>query len=131
MPHATDTVLTALSAYARSSARYLAAVDTIATRASFIASRASRPHSSTDDVREAMRQTVIPSDQKLQSALRPAAPARARRSAAMEQDEQPQPGIERASAIQAPAAGATHTRGNLDAHELVIPDEFKAPLIEA
>jgi len=134
MPHATATVLTALSAYARSSARYLAAVDTIATRASFIASRAGRPHSSPADVREAMRQTVIPSDKRLQSTLSTAAPARARRSAAMELDDQPQPGIERASGIPAPSAmdaGAAHKRGNLDAHEVAIPDDFTAPLIEA
>jgi hypothetical protein len=134
MPHATDTVLKALSAYARSSARYLAAVDTIATRASFIASRDGRPHCSTNDVREAMRQMVIPSDQRLQSTLRATAPARARRSAAMELGEQPQPGIDRASALQAPAAmdaGAPHKRGNLDAHEVAIPDDFTAPLIEA
>jgi hypothetical protein len=76
-------------------------------------------------------------DNRLQSTLRAAAPAltaRARRSAAMDQVEQAQPSIEHANAVQvsaAVAARAPHKRGNLDAHEPVIPDDFKAPLIEA
>jgi hypothetical protein len=65
LPEAGKDVLRALAAYARTSARYLAAVDSIAKRAKYIAQRAGRTQCNTDDVRTAMQESVIPSDTRL------------------------------------------------------------------
>lgn len=69
LPEADAKVLRALAVYARSSARYLAAIDSIAKRARYIASRDGRPAATADDVRKAMQESVIPADTKLHRAL--------------------------------------------------------------
>ncbi len=65
LPEASADVLLALASYARVSARYLAAVDSIAKRAQFISSRAGRNQCTAEDVRIAMQESVIPSDTML------------------------------------------------------------------
>ncbi|MBE0541610.1 MAG: ATP-binding protein [Verrucomicrobia bacterium] len=69
LPEADKTTLRALAAYARTSARYLAAIDAIAKRARYIAKRDGRTEASTEDVRVAMQESVIPADSKLVRAL--------------------------------------------------------------
>lgn len=69
LPEADSKVLRALAVYARSSERYLAAIDAIAKRARFIAMRAGRTEATTADVRKAMQESVIPADAKLLRAL--------------------------------------------------------------
>jgi hypothetical protein len=69
LPESDNQVLRALAVYARSSARYLAAIDAIAKRARFIAMRAGRAAATTADVRTAMQESVIPADTKLHRAL--------------------------------------------------------------
>jgi len=69
LPEADATTLRALAAYARTSARYLAAIDSITKRARYIAGRAGRERVSAADVREAMKESVIPSDTMLVRAL--------------------------------------------------------------
>jgi hypothetical protein len=69
LPECTEKVLRALAIYARSSARYLAAIDSISKRARYLAAGAGRDTATTDDVRQAMQESVIPADTKLQSAL--------------------------------------------------------------
>jgi histone H3/H4 len=69
LPEADTQSLRALAVYARSSARYLAAIDSIAKRARYIAMRAGRATATTDDVRKAMQESVIPADTKLHRAL--------------------------------------------------------------
>jgi histone H3/H4 len=65
LPEASTDVLAALASYARVSARYLAAVDSIAKRAQFIAQRNGRKQCTAGDVRTAMQESVIPSDTML------------------------------------------------------------------
>jgi hypothetical protein len=81
LPEVGTDVLKALAIYARSSARYLAAVDSIAKRAHYIAQRAGRPHCITDDVRTAMKESVIPSDTMLLQTLEAANKSQGRRRA--------------------------------------------------
>lgn len=69
LPEADEQCLRALAVYARSSARYLAAIDSISKRARYIAMRDNRATATTGDVRKAMRESVIPADTKLHSAL--------------------------------------------------------------
>jgi hypothetical protein len=69
LPEADAKTLRALAAYARSSSRYLAAIDSITKRASYVAQRAGRNVATTDDVRTAMLESVIPADTKLHRAL--------------------------------------------------------------
>jgi hypothetical protein len=69
LPEAEAKVLRALAVYARSSARYLSAIDSIAKRARYIADRAGRFEATADDVRKAMQESVIPADTKLHRAL--------------------------------------------------------------
>ena len=69
LPEADATVLAVLAAYATSSDRYLAAIDSIATRARYLASLAGRQTVTTADVRAAMKQSVMPADTRLQAAL--------------------------------------------------------------
>jgi hypothetical protein len=69
LPEADKTTLRALAAYARTSARYLAAIDAIAKRARYIAARAGRNVAGAADVRRAMQESVIPADSKLVRAL--------------------------------------------------------------
>jgi hypothetical protein len=69
LPEAGAEVLKALAIYAQNSARYLAAIDSIATRARYLASRAGRLEATAEDVRKAMTESVIPADTKLKTAL--------------------------------------------------------------
>ena len=56
LPEASTEVLAALASYARVSARYLAAVDSTAKRAQFIAQRNGRTQCTASDVRTAMQE---------------------------------------------------------------------------
>jgi hypothetical protein len=76
LPKASEEILKVLASYARMSARYLAAVDSIAKRAQFIAQRNGRTQCTASDVRTAMQESVIPSDTMLIRTLE-----RARKSA--------------------------------------------------
>jgi histone H3/H4 len=69
LPESNAQSLRALAVYARSSARYLAAIDSIAKRARYIASLDARATVTTEDVRRAMQESVIPADTKLHHAL--------------------------------------------------------------
>ncbi|HTR43438.1 MAG TPA: ATP-binding protein, partial [Pseudomonadales bacterium] len=69
LPEATKDDLKALAIYARSSARYLSAIDSISTRAKYIAAKARREKVTSDDVQMAMKESVIPADSQLQKAL--------------------------------------------------------------
>jgi hypothetical protein len=70
LPEASKEVLRALAAYARSSARQLGAIQTISKRAIFLAAKAGRDKATADDVRDAMNESVIPADTKLNQALK-------------------------------------------------------------
>jgi hypothetical protein len=65
LPEADNDVLRALAAYARTSAKYLAAIEAIVARARFNAKRAGRAKTTADDVRQAMKMGVIPADSNL------------------------------------------------------------------
>jgi len=65
LPEASEDVLLALADYASESSRYLAAVETIATRARYIARMNGRDECLAADVRTAMKESVIPSDTML------------------------------------------------------------------
>ena len=65
LPEADTRTIRALAAYARTSARYLAAIDSIAARARYVANRAGKEHATTEHVRKAMQESVIPSDTML------------------------------------------------------------------
>ncbi|HRZ35270.1 MAG TPA: ATP-binding protein [Candidatus Paceibacterota bacterium] len=69
LPEATAKVARGLAAYAESSARHLASIDAIAKRARYLASRAGRSGVLDEDVANAMKQSVIPSDSALANAL--------------------------------------------------------------
>ncbi|MGA2244323.1 MAG: ATP-binding protein [Verrucomicrobiota bacterium] len=69
LPEAGAQVLRVLAIYAQTSARNLAAIDSISKRARYIAMRAGREAATTDDVRKAMQESVIPADTKLHLAL--------------------------------------------------------------
>jgi hypothetical protein len=69
LPEASAHVCKVLAAYAQSSERYLAAIDSIAMRARYIAKLDGRAEATTDDVRTAMNESVIPADTKLHNAL--------------------------------------------------------------
>jgi hypothetical protein len=69
LPEADNVTLRNIANYARSSLRYLAAIETISTRARYLASRAGRDAVEADDVRRAMQESVIPSDSQLVRAL--------------------------------------------------------------
>lgn len=81
LPEADNKTLRIITVYSRASARYLAAIETISTRARYLASRAGRDSAEAEDVRRAMEESVIPSDSNLVRALeskRPAAAGRKR-----------------------------------------------------
>jgi hypothetical protein len=65
LPEASKDVLQILADYASESSRYLAAVDSIAKRARYIAQINGRSDCSAADVRTAMKESVIPSDTML------------------------------------------------------------------
>jgi hypothetical protein len=65
LPEAGDEVIAAIVAYARSSEKYLAAIDSIATLARFQADEDGREEVRRSDIQRAMRDSVIPSDRSL------------------------------------------------------------------
>jgi hypothetical protein len=69
LPEAETKVLISLAQYARGSDRYLAAIDSISTRARFLAARAGRRDITSGDVRTAVKESVIPADRRLNMAL--------------------------------------------------------------
>jgi len=69
LPEANCDAVKALAIYARNSARYLAAIDSIADRARYLAVKDGRHTATTADVQKAMKESVIPADSRLQSAL--------------------------------------------------------------
>jgi hypothetical protein len=69
LPEVGADVLEVLATYAQTSARNLAAIDSISKRARYIASRAGRAAATTGDVRTALKESVIPADSKLHDAL--------------------------------------------------------------
>jgi hypothetical protein len=69
LPEASAAVLRVLAHYARTSARYMAAIESISKRARYLAARAGRKDCSTEDIRTAMNESIIPSDTKLNAAL--------------------------------------------------------------
>jgi hypothetical protein len=69
LPDAGADTLRALAVYAKSSARHLAAIDSIASHARYIATESGRTSPTIADVRAAMSKSVIPSDTKLLYAL--------------------------------------------------------------
>jgi len=91
LPEADSVTLRALAAYARTSARYLAAIESIAKRAKYTAQRAGRTECSADDVRTAMHESVIPSDTKLVRTLEATRKRKPGRPAAMLVPEAPAP----------------------------------------
>jgi len=81
LPYADDRTITALAAYADESKKHLASIEAIAKRAAWLAQRDGRGTASTDDVKRAMKESVIPSDVALAKSLAevPKALPRARR----------------------------------------------------
>ena len=69
LPEADSDGLKALAIYARSSARYLAAIDSVAKRARYVAKQDGRAVVGLNDIRKAMTESVIPADTKLLLAL--------------------------------------------------------------
>ena len=69
LPEADSDGLKALAIYARSSARYLAAIDSVAKRARYVAKQDGRTVVGLNDIRKAMTESVIPADTKLLLAL--------------------------------------------------------------
>ena len=74
LPGADADTTKALVIYACTSARYLAAIETIARRANYLANRAGRNVASAADADRAMAESVIPSDRNLADALRKPVP---------------------------------------------------------
>jgi hypothetical protein len=106
LPAAGEPALKALAVYARTSSRYLAAIESISKRASYIAQRNGRPQCTAKDIQTAMQESVIPSDTKLLQALDQVkkTPGRA---------TQPAPAVEtptRATSPAAPARTSFHRR---------------------
>ncbi|MGB7769706.1 MAG: hypothetical protein WBN22_12760 [Verrucomicrobiia bacterium] len=85
LPEGDAETLRALAGYARTSARYLAAVDTIIKRARYLAERAGRVQVVADDVRKAMRESVIPSDTMLVRVLESGRAGKHRRALAADE----------------------------------------------
>jgi len=82
LPEADSRTLRALAIYARTSARYLAAIDAIASRARYDATRAGRAEITTEDVKKAMRENIIPSDSMLVRTLQCASKTKSGRRSA-------------------------------------------------
>jgi hypothetical protein len=70
LPNATAGVLRALAVYAERSARCLGAIESIATHAQYIAAQSNRECPTAADVATAMKESVIPSDTRLKTALK-------------------------------------------------------------
>jgi len=69
LPSASPKILQMIATYARTSTRYLAAIDSIVKRAGYIAAQSRRDSATAEDVQRAMIDSVIPSDRKLLSVL--------------------------------------------------------------
>jgi hypothetical protein len=115
-----------LAVYARSSARYLAAIDSIATRARYIASQDKRATATTQDVRKAMQESVIPADTKLHCALEAGRKDKSRKIMPEPVRIAPEP-----VAASEPEPVARIERGNLGVPGSRHVEDFKAPLVEA
>jgi histone H3/H4 len=126
LPEASTQTLQALAVYARSSARYLAAIDSIATRARYIASQDKRATATTADVRKAMQESVIPADTKLHCALEAGRNAKLRKMTPAPVQITP----ERLPASE-PEPVTRIERGNLGGLGSRLVEDFKAPLIGA
>ena len=130
LPEANAKVLEALAIYARSSARYLAAIDSISKRARYIAMRDSRDEATTEDVRKAMKESVIPADTKLHRALEAGRKANPMRFAPL--PESPAPlGDSAVREIEAEEILAPAQRGNMPLPGLRIRAGHDTALIEA
>jgi hypothetical protein len=70
LPEADQEVLEALAIYARQSDRYLAAIDAISKRARYMAMKGERTEATTEDVRKAMSESIIPADSRLVLAMK-------------------------------------------------------------
>jgi len=91
LPEADSATLRILAAYARKSARYLAAIEAIAKRAKYMAQRAGRTECSADDVLTALRESVLPSDTRLVRTLEATRNRKPGRRAMMPAPEAPAP----------------------------------------
>lgn len=69
LPTADDQTITALAFYANQSKKHLASIDAIAKRATWLAQKDGRDGATTDDVKRAMKESVIPSDVALAKSL--------------------------------------------------------------
>lgn len=69
LPEGEAKAIALLVAYARSSAKYLAGIDSVVTRARYLAGRTGRAKVSCSDVAAAIQEGVIPSDNALSAAL--------------------------------------------------------------
>jgi hypothetical protein len=135
LPEADTQSLRALAVYARSSARYLAAIDSISKRARYIAMRAGRTVATTEDVRKAMQESVIPADTKLHMALATSKKSKAEPMMPLPESEPPMARVRDASADI--SSGTLPTRRSADPGALEAiprarqPENFKAHLIGA
>ncbi len=84
LPEGSDATITGLVSYAQASAKYLAGIFAVVTRARFLAKRDGRPKVQAGDVRKAMAEGAIPSDKALAVAVKKAndqtRPTRGRRA---------------------------------------------------
>lgn len=120
LPEANPDSLRALAIYARTSARYLAAIKAISDRSRYIAIQSGRSITTTDDIVAAMQQSVIPTDAKLLRALENNGKSKRGRMAAMPVA---------LALVQEPVT--IPGRGNMTVTGSSAEHEFKAPLIEA
>ena len=107
LPEAGKYIWRVLAGYARSSARYLAAVDSIAKRSKYIAQRAGRTQCNADDVHTAMKESVVPSDARLVRTLENVRKSKSGRRATLPVPETPLP----APAVE--TFGGRNPRGEL------------------
>lgn len=69
LPEGSDATITGLVSYAQASAKYLAGICAVVTRARYLAKREGRAKVQAGDVRKAMKEGVIPSDKALAAAV--------------------------------------------------------------
>jgi histone H3/H4 len=117
MPEAGDLDIAALVAYARSSAKYLAAIDSIAKSSRYLAEENGRAEVRRADIQQAMREGVIPSDRSLASALKATEPKRRKPSLTLPQSPINEPPISDDESDEAaskqPQRSAPGARGGL------------------
>ncbi|HEV2453098.1 MAG TPA: ATP-binding protein [Verrucomicrobiae bacterium] len=106
LPEASDLAVNALATYARNSARYLAAVDSIASRARYLAMKDGRDVAAPVDVQRAIKESVIPADSKLQSALAAVQPLKRARLSPVAQLHEGKP-FQRQNEFSAPRERST------------------------